>query len=148
MLKEYFFRQDFPQRLEAAVSGQRFTARVELVPFPLDPDSRAFSSALELLTAEDSETAPRSRGEEQVRTQEEVMETMLQGLVIIGGLTFSLAASLLIEELIFGRIVRLAFVRRPKEFSVPRSQFSVSCPSAPGRQRPDGTAGANKLRER
>ncbi|MGA3196639.1 MAG: hypothetical protein ABSD39_16700 [Terriglobales bacterium] len=41
------------------------------------------------------------------------METMLQGLVIVGGLTFSLAASLLIEELIFGRIVRLAFVRRP-----------------------------------
>jgi len=42
------------------------------------------------------------------------METMLQGLVIIGGLTFSLAASLLIEELIFGRIVRLAFARRPQ----------------------------------
>jgi len=41
------------------------------------------------------------------------METMLQGLVIIGGLTFSLAASLLIEELIFGRIVRFAFVRKP-----------------------------------
>jgi hypothetical protein len=41
------------------------------------------------------------------------METMLQGLVIIGGLTLSLAASLLIEELIFGRIVRLAFARRP-----------------------------------
>jgi len=40
------------------------------------------------------------------------METMLQGLVIVGGLTFSLAASLLIEELIFGRIVRFAFVRR------------------------------------
>jgi hypothetical protein len=48
------------------------------------------------------------------------METMLQGLVIIGGLTFSLAASLLIEELIFGRIVRLAFARRAessKQFS-------------------------------
>jgi hypothetical protein len=45
--------------------------------------------------------------------QEQVMETMLQGLVIIGGLTFSIAASLLIEELIFGRIVRLAFARRP-----------------------------------
>ena len=48
------------------------------------------------------------------------METMLQGLVIIGGLTFSLAASLLIEELIFGRIVRLAFAHRPessKQFS-------------------------------
>ena len=42
------------------------------------------------------------------------METMLQGLVIIGGLTFSLAASLLIEELIFGRIVRVAFGRRPQ----------------------------------
>ena len=41
------------------------------------------------------------------------MEAMLQGLVIIGGLTFSIAASLLIEELIFGRIVRLAFARRP-----------------------------------
>jgi len=37
---------------------------------------------------------------------------MLQGLVVIGGLTFSLAASLLIEELIFGQIVRLAFARR------------------------------------
>ena len=42
------------------------------------------------------------------------METMVQGLVIIGGLTFSLAASVLIEELIFGRIVRLAFARRPE----------------------------------
>jgi hypothetical protein len=41
------------------------------------------------------------------------METMLQTLVIIGGLTFSIAASLLIEELIFGQIVRLAFARRP-----------------------------------
>jgi hypothetical protein len=43
---------------------------------------------------------------------EGIMETMLQGLVIIGGLTFSLAASLLIEELIFGQIVRVAFSRR------------------------------------
>jgi hypothetical protein len=49
------------------------------------------------------------------------METMLQGLVIIGGLTFSLAASLLIEELIFGRIVRTAFARRP-EISEPFSE--------------------------
>ena len=40
------------------------------------------------------------------------METMLQGLVIMGGLTFSLATSLLIEELIFGQIVRVAFARR------------------------------------
>ena len=44
--------------------------------------------------------------------QTQVMETMMQGLVILGGLTFSLAASLLIEEVIFGRIVRLAFQRR------------------------------------
>jgi hypothetical protein len=47
------------------------------------------------------------------------METMLQGLVIIGGLTFSLVASLLIEELIFGQIVRVAFGRRaeiPRQF--------------------------------
>ena len=49
-----------------------------------------------------------------------IMETMLQGLVIIGGLTFSLAASLLIEELIFGQIVRVAFARRPDS----RKQFS------------------------
>jgi hypothetical protein len=43
------------------------------------------------------------------------METMLQGLIIIGGLTFSLATSLLIEELIFGQIVRVAFARRAGE---------------------------------
>lgn len=66
----------------------------------------------------------------------QVMETMMQGLVIVGGLTFSLAVSLLIEELIFGRIVRLAFERRPltkqhgrsrdqNRFSALRSQFSV-----------------------
>lgn len=42
------------------------------------------------------------------------METMLQALVIVGGLTFSLAASLLIEELIFGQIVRVAFASRAK----------------------------------
>ncbi len=40
------------------------------------------------------------------------MEALLQSLVIIGGLTFSLAASLLIEELIFGQIVRVAIARR------------------------------------
>jgi hypothetical protein len=53
------------------------------------------------------------------------METMMQGLVIIGGLTFSLAASLLIEELIFGRIVRLAFARRPS-----RPQFGSKTESS------------------
>lgn len=48
------------------------------------------------------------------------METILQGLVVIGGLIFSLAASLLVEELIFGQIVRVAFASRretPNHFS-------------------------------
>lgn len=40
------------------------------------------------------------------------METMLEGLVVIGGLTFSLATALLIEELIFGRIFRVVFAQR------------------------------------
>lgn len=42
------------------------------------------------------------------------METMLQLLVIVGGLTFSLATALLIEELIFGRIFQVVFARRPE----------------------------------
>jgi hypothetical protein len=45
---------------------------------------------------------------------EAIVETLLQALTIIGGLTFSLATSLLIEELIFGQIVRTAFARRPQ----------------------------------
>ncbi len=52
------------------------------------------------------------------------METLLQSLVIIGGLTFSLAASLLIEELIFGQIFRVAFARRPE----PAKQLTESAP--------------------
>ena len=40
------------------------------------------------------------------------MDTMLEGLVVIGGLTFSLATALLIEELIFGRIFRVVFAHR------------------------------------
>jgi hypothetical protein len=42
------------------------------------------------------------------------MQTMLEGLVVIGGLTFSLASAILIEELIFGRIFRVVFARRPQ----------------------------------
>jgi hypothetical protein len=45
------------------------------------------------------------------------METMLEGLVVLGGLTFSLATALLIEELIFGRIFRVVFARRAEEFT-------------------------------
>jgi hypothetical protein len=40
------------------------------------------------------------------------METILEGLVVVGGLTFSLATALLIEELIFGRIFRVVFAHR------------------------------------
>ena len=49
------------------------------------------------------------------------METLLQFVVIIGGLTFSFAAALLIEELIFGRIFRVVFARRA-ETSNPRQE--------------------------
>ena len=45
---------------------------------------------------------------------EDGMEFLTTAITVIGGLTFSLAASLLIEELIFGRIVRVAFARRPE----------------------------------
>jgi len=47
------------------------------------------------------------------------METIFQGLVIVGGLTFSVATSLLIEELIFGQLVRTALARRP---GIPESE--------------------------
>jgi hypothetical protein len=52
------------------------------------------------------------------------METMLQALVVIGGLTFSLGASLLIEELILGQIVRTAFSHRA---ATPRRWPGQSC---------------------
>lgn len=41
------------------------------------------------------------------------METLLQLVVVVGGLMFSFATALLIEELIFGRIFRVVFARRP-----------------------------------
>jgi hypothetical protein len=50
------------------------------------------------------------------------METILQGMVVIGGLTFSLAVSLLIEELIFGQIVRRAFAPRPENSASGRQE--------------------------
>ena len=40
------------------------------------------------------------------------MEMLLQFVVVAGGLMFSFAAALLIEELIFGRIFRVVFARR------------------------------------
>ena len=40
------------------------------------------------------------------------MEFLTTAVTIVGGLTLSLASALLIEELIFGRIVRVAFARR------------------------------------
>jgi hypothetical protein len=53
------------------------------------------------------------------------METMLQLLVIVGGLTFSLAAALLIEELIFGQFFRVVFARRP-EVSKPGQETQLT----------------------
>ena len=44
------------------------------------------------------------------------METMLQFLVVVGGLTFSVATAVLIEELIFGRLFSVVFAR-PAEVS-------------------------------
>ena len=39
------------------------------------------------------------------------METMLEFVVIVGGLTFSVATAILIEELIFGRLFSMVFAR-------------------------------------
>jgi hypothetical protein len=45
---------------------------------------------------------------------EAIVESLLQFLVVVGGLMFSLATAILIEELIFGRIFRVVFARRPE----------------------------------
>jgi hypothetical protein len=50
------------------------------------------------------------------------METVLQFVVVVGGLTFSVATAILIEELIFGRIFRLAFARRTEPSDPGRKQ--------------------------
>ncbi len=42
------------------------------------------------------------------------MESLLEFVVVLGGLMFSFATALLIEELIFGRIFRVVFARRPE----------------------------------
>jgi hypothetical protein len=52
------------------------------------------------------------------RNGEQIMETMLQFLVVVGGLTFSVATAVLIEELIFGRLFSVVFAR-PAEVSRP-----------------------------
>ena len=46
------------------------------------------------------------------------MEAMLEFVVIVGGLTFSVATAIVIEELIFGRLFSVVFAR-PAE--IPRS---------------------------
>jgi len=40
------------------------------------------------------------------------METLLRVVVVTGGLVFSFAVALLIEELVFGQIFRAAFGKR------------------------------------
>ena len=44
------------------------------------------------------------------------METLLEFVTIVGGLTFSVATAILIEELIFGRLFSVVFAR-PAEVS-------------------------------
>jgi hypothetical protein len=65
LLKDVFSPDKFPQRLEAAVDRARFTARVELVPFPFVPDSRVFQQIAKPLKSETavlSAVFPRSCG--------------------------------------------------------------------------------------
>ena len=40
------------------------------------------------------------------------METLLQVVVVAGGLVFSFAVAILIEELLFGQIFRMVFGKR------------------------------------
>jgi hypothetical protein len=49
------------------------------------------------------------------------MESLLQFGVVVGGLVFSIATAILIEELIFGRIFRPVFACRP-DSSNPRQE--------------------------
>jgi hypothetical protein len=44
------------------------------------------------------------------------METMLEFVVVVGGLTFSVATAILIEELIFGRLFSVVFARPAEVF--------------------------------
>ncbi len=41
------------------------------------------------------------------------METLLKIAVVVGGLVFSFAMALLIEELIFGQVFRMVFGAKP-----------------------------------
>ncbi len=41
------------------------------------------------------------------------METVVKVAVVVGGLVFSFAVALLIEELIFGQVFRMVFGTRP-----------------------------------
>jgi hypothetical protein len=51
------------------------------------------------------------------------MESLLQFVVVVGGLMFSLATAILIEELIFGRIFRVVFARRPEPANPGQKQY-------------------------
>lgn len=51
------------------------------------------------------------------------METLLRGVVVAGGLVFSFAVALLIEELVFGQIFRAAFGRREAVVPAPSTKL-------------------------
>ena len=46
------------------------------------------------------------------------METLLKIAVVVGGLVFSFAVALLIEELIFGQVFRMVFGVKPAVVAV------------------------------
>ncbi len=46
------------------------------------------------------------------------METLLKIAVVVGGLVFSFAVALLIEELIFGQVFRMVFGAKPAVVAV------------------------------
>jgi hypothetical protein len=47
--------------------------------------------------------------------QEATMELVFTTIAVIGGMTFSLAVALLVEELIFGKVLCVLFAHRPSQ---------------------------------
>jgi hypothetical protein len=62
------------------------------------------------------------------------METVVKVAVVVGGLVFSFAIALLIEELIFGQVFRMVFGAKPvlatQEVNAAASQIKIRSTSA------------------
>jgi hypothetical protein len=50
--------------------------------------------------------------------REAVMELLFTTLAVVGGMSFSLAVALLVEELIFGKVLGLFFVPRTSDIKI------------------------------